>query len=289
MAVANSLSAVGHGAEAVECSLNGVGKRAGNAPLEEIVVAISARGDQYGAETDIATKLLFRSARLVSTVTGFTVPANKPVIGDNAMNTDMYEQGTDRKLINPEDVGIFRGNLVLGRHSTQKAFEDRVFELGFLLNKQTAQEAYSRFVRLAERKKLVTDRDIEALVSPLCTETGDMYELVNFVINTGSMIPSTATIIMKSSAGETVKVATGTGPVDASFKAIDKVFGITVKLEDFSLQSVSEGEDALGDASVKIRCGDRLFTGKGVSADIVEASIKAYIHALNKAAATLSE
>lgn len=286
MAVANVLAGVKAGAVTAECSVNGLGRRAGNAALEEVVMAIRARKDFYKCDTAVNTKLLFRTGKMVSTVVGLPLYGGKAIIGDKALlNFDIEIPDTASfSVIKPEDVGIIRNNLVLGQRTTKSVFKERVEELGYLLNVKQLDEAYKEFLKLAD-KKPVDDRDIEAMLAPFEAESEPVFTLENFVINSGSMIPSTATVILSIKDESRTNVATGYGPVDAAFKAIDSMSGIDVSLEDFSLHSVTSGEDALGDAVLKVKYKDRILTGRGVSTDIVEASIRAYINAINKAAA----
>ncbi len=286
MAVANTLSAVKAGASEVKCSVGGVGKRAGTAALEEVAAALFARGDYYEATTGVKTRNIYRTSKLVSTVLGYQIVPNRPIIGDNAFNSS----GDDKKLIlKPEVIGVFRNNLVLGKFSTRYDFEARVTELGYTLTAAQIDECYEKFVELTSRKKNVSDKDVEAIVEPLGSGIADSFELVNFVINSGNMIPSTATITMRQNGKETTKVEIGSGPIDAAFKAIDRISKIDVSLESFALQSVTEGEDALGDAVVKVKYIDKVVTGRGISTDVIEASVKAYINALNKIAATIEK
>ncbi|MEA4912845.1 MAG: alpha-isopropylmalate synthase regulatory domain-containing protein [Oscillospiraceae bacterium] len=282
MASANVLAAVKAGAHEVKCSVLGVGERAGTAALEEVAAALDAREDYYGAKSNIRLRGVYRTCKFVATVLGYQIESNKPVIGDGA---GMAGGG----LLQPESFGIFRNNLVLGKFSSRTDFDARVTELGYILSDEKLAEGYDQFTALTARKKAVSDRDIEAIVEPLGPVVKDTFELVNFVINSGSMFPSTSTILLKKNGRETTKVEIGSGPVDAAFKAVDRVAKYEVSLENYALQSVTEGEDALGDAVVKVRYKDRLFTGRGLSTDVVEASIRAYVNALNKIAAAAGD
>ncbi|NLC78511.1 MAG: 2-isopropylmalate synthase [Ruminococcaceae bacterium] len=286
MAVANTLAAVRAGASEIKCAVGGVGERAGAAALEEAVAALYAKSEYYNAETGVNTRSIYRTSKLVATVLGYQIVPNRPIIGDNAFNV---AEGGDRLIVKPETIGVFRNNLVLGKFSTKADFQTRVTELGYSLTPTQTDECFGKFVELTSRKKSVSDKDIEAIVEPLGTSGKDYFELVNFVINSGNMFPSSATIIMKKNGKETTKVETGSGPIDAAFKAIDRITKIDVSLESFALQSVTEGEDALGDAVVKVKYADRVITGRGISTDVIEASIKAYVNALNKIAATVEE
>lgn len=282
MAAANVLAAVKAGASQVKCSVLGVGERAGTAALEEVAAALEAKRAYYGAATGLRLRNIYRTCKFVSTVLGYQVESNKPVIGDS-----VFTAGDG--VVRPESVGVFRNNLVLGKFSSRADFDSRVAELGYILSAEKLDEAYAQFTALTARKKAVSDRDVEAIVEPLGPVVKDTFELVNFVINSGTMFPSTSTILLKKNGRETTKVEIGSGPVDASFKAIDRIAKYDVTLENYALQSVTEGEDALGDAVVKVRWQDRLFTGRGLSTDVVEASIRAYVNALNKIAAAAGD
>ncbi len=286
MAVANTLAAVRAGASEIKCAVGGVGERAGAAALEEAVSALYAKPDYYKAKTSVNMRSVYRTSKLVSTVLGYQIVPNRPIIGDNAFNVS---EGADKLLIKPETIGVFRNNLVLGKFTTKAEFSARVMELGYNLTPSQTDDCFEKFVELTSRKKSVSDKDVEAIVEPLGTGLKDSLELVNFVINSGSMFPSSATIIMKKNGREITKVETGAGPVDAAFKAIERIAKLDVSLESFALQSVTEGEDALGDAVVKVKFGERVITGRGISTDVIEASIKAYVNALNKIAATVEE
>ncbi len=286
MAVANTLAAVRAGAAEIKCAVGGVGERAGVAALEETVAALYAKPEYYKAKSNVNMRSIYRTSKLVSTVLGYQIVPNRPIIGDNAFNVS---EGADKLLIKPETIGVFRNNLVLGKFTTKGDFSVRVAELGYNLTPSQTDECFEKFVELTARKKSVSDKDVEAIVEPLGTGLKDSLELINFVINSGSMFPSSATIIMKKNGREITKVETGSGPIDAAFKAIDRIAKLEVSLESFALQSVTEGEDALGDAVVKVRFNDRVITGRGISTDVIEASIKAYVNALNKIAATVDE
>ena len=288
MAVANVLAGVASGAKCVECSILGLGTRAGNAALEQVVMALSSRVDFYDVSTNIVKRLIYRTSRLVSTVTGQAIQSNMPIVGDKALEKYETQIALENNIepIRPEEVGIIRNNLVLGSNTSETVFQERVEELGYILSAEHAKTAYKAFIELAGRKETVTDKDIEAVVAPM-DDKEKHFELVNFVINSGTMIPSTATVILKKDGEEVTEVAVGIGPVDASFKAVDSISRLKVSLDDFSLQSVTEGEDALGSALVKVCYEDRVYTGRGVSTDIVESAIRAYINAINKVVSSI--
>ena len=290
LAVANSLAAVLGGARHVECTVNGIGERAGNAALEEIVMALHVRKNEYGATTNIDTKEIMRSSSLLSRITGVKVQPNKAIVGDNAFahEAGIHQHGVlahaaTYEIMTPASVGRKENNLVLGKHSGKHAFRDRLKELGYMLSEAEIKEAFKLFKELADRKKRVYDKDIEALVAKEAMQVPKTFTLNNFVINSGNAITSTAIVSMNREGKASERVATGSGPVDAAFKAIDKIVGRQLELEDYQITAVSEGEDALGDARVLLKSdGDKTYLGRGLSTDIIEASIKAYINAINK-------
>jgi len=289
LAVANSLAAVRAGATQVECTINGIGERAGNAAIEEIVMGMATRKDYYDLTYNIDTTQIYRSSRLIQSITGVPVPPNKSVVGPNAFahESGIHQHGvlaekTTYEIMTPESVGIPKNVMVLGKHSGRHAFDDRLAELGYNLTKEELEAAFARFKTLADKKKIISDFDLEAIVSDEVHSSEDEIKLDSFVINSGNNISSTA-IIKLSIKGEIVeKVAIGDGPINAAFTAINKAIGVEIELDDFSLHSITEGEDALGEAVVKLSKGKETSTGRGLSNDIVEASIKAYLNGLNK-------
>ena len=290
LAVANSLAAIKAGATQVECTINGIGERAGNAAMEEIVMALHTRRDILNAETRIVTTEIMRSSSLLSRITGVKVQPNKAIVGENAFahEAGIHQHGVMKnketyEIMRPESVGLTQNNLVLGKHSGKHAFRAKVKNLGYDLSEAEIDKLFKRFKELADKKKTVYDRDIEALISKESVQVPKTYSLDSFVINSGNTITSTAVIRMQKEGKSIEKVSRGEGPIDASFKAIEKIVGMEFKLEDYQIQSVTEGEDALGDALVKISDSKgNVFSGRGLSTDIIEASIHAYINAVNK-------
>jgi 2-isopropylmalate synthase len=289
LGVANSLAAIKAGATQIECTINGIGERAGNAALEEIVMALATRRDFYGCETGIMTTELLRSSKLLSRITGVNVQPNKAVVGENAFahEAGIHQHGVLKnkqtyEIMTPESVGLAQNSMVLGKHSGKHAFRSKLKELGYEVSEESLKQAFEQFKILADKKKKVYDRDIEALLSKSFSEIPDIFKLEQFVINSGNAITATAVIKLLKDDKVFEKVSRGEGPIDASFKAIEKIVGISMQLEDYQLRSVSEGEDALGDALVKISTEYGKFTGRGLSTDVIEASIKAYINAVNK-------
>lgn len=287
--VACSLASIKAGATQVECTVNGIGERAGNAAMEEIIMGIHTRPDCYNATTNIVTKQIYRTSKLLSTITGIAVPPNKAIVGANAFahESGIHQHGVMKnretyEIISPADIGVPQSKMVLGKHSGKHALLDRLETLGYFLSESDLEKAFTAFKALADKKKAVTDKDLEALVSHNVAQTHKSLQYTSFVINSGNTITSTANVKLSIEGDEIEKVATGDGPVDACFKAIDKIVKLNATLENYTIQSITEGMDALGEVVVKIRFGDSIITGRGLSTDIIEASIKAYLNALNK-------
>ncbi|MCI8653671.1 MAG: 2-isopropylmalate synthase [Angelakisella sp.] len=289
MAVANSLAAIRAGASQVEGTINGIGERAGNVALEEVIMALDTRGPLYQAETGIDLKQIYRTCRLVSTVIGQKIPPNKPVVGRNAFNHEagIHQHGVLKnpltyEIMSPERIGIYDNDLVLGKHSGKHAFTQRVEELGYILPGELLEKAFARFLALADRKKTVTNKDIEAIVGAAGYSIPETYKLHSFVVNSGTVISATAVVKLIRDGEEIEHVARGDGPIDAAFKAIDRIVKVGFQLVNYSIHSVTEGEDAQGEVVVKLRQGNNTVTGRGLSTDIFEASLKAYLNAVNK-------
>jgi 2-isopropylmalate synthase len=294
LAVANSLSAVEAGARQVECTINGLGERAGNAALEEIVMAIRTRQDYYGVTTGINTQKLVPTSRLVSSITGMKVQRNKAIVGQNAFAHEagihqhgMLQDRSTYEIMRPQDVGYVGTNLVLGKHSGRHAFRDRIEQLGHSLDEATFQQVFDDFIALADRKKDVFDSDISALVEQRTHQVPAAWTMTAFHAIGGTRIIGTATIELTHEDGRKVSDAsTGDGPVDAAFKCLERITGVEAKLHDYNVRSVSSGKDAMGEVTVEIDAVGRTYHGKGLSTDIIEASALAYLQALNKALAT---
>jgi 2-isopropylmalate synthase len=290
LATANSLAAIRAGAGQVECTVNGIGERAGNAAMEEIVMALHTRKPFYDAETRIATNEITRSSSLLTRITGVKAQPNKAVVGENAFahEAGIHQHGVlqDRRtyeIMTPESVGLNKNNLVLGKHSGKHAFRDRVKTLGYELCDAELEIAFDKFKTLADKKKTVYDKDIEAIVAKEAVQVPRTYRLESFVINSGNTITSTAVIRMSREGKTYEKVSRGEGPVDAAFKAIGKIVGRELTLEDYQIASVTEGGDALGDARVRIKTADGAeFSGRGLSTDVIEAGVHAYVNAVNR-------
>lgn len=289
MAVANSLAAARAGARQVECTINGIGERAGNAALEEIVMATRTRHDYYGLSTGVETGRIHRVSKLVSTLTGVPVPPNKAIVGNNAFahESGIHQHGvmadkSTYEIMTPESVGLTESQMVLGKHSGRHAFDARTKQLGFSLSPEEINKAFVRFKNLADQKKTISDFDIEALVHNEFWTSKQIYTLEQFIINSGNTITTTANVKLKKNGEYREDVASGDGPMDAAFKAMEKVLGTSYKLEDYALKSVSEGKDAQGEVTLKLRSNGRVVTGKGLSTDVIEAGIKAYVNAVNR-------
>lgn len=289
MAVANSLAAVAAGAGQVECTINGLGERAGNASLEELVMALHTRREFYRAMPNIATPHIYRTSRLVSTLTGIAVPPNKAIVGDNAFahESGIHQHGVlnnplTYEIMSPEVVGISRNAIVLGKHSGKHAFEERLKHLGYEMDADTITTLFAKFKDLADRKKMVFDKDIEALIVEKASVRPEWYTLIYHHVSSGNQTLATASVQLKTSAGISEAASCGDGPVDATFKAIEQAVGFPIGLKDYQLKAVTAGEDALGEATVWIERDGRTFNGRGLSTDVIEASAKAYVNAINK-------
>ncbi|MDR3766332.1 MAG: 2-isopropylmalate synthase [Butyricicoccus sp.] len=290
MAVANSLAGVQAGIDQIECTINGIGERAGNASMEECVMALKTRKDHFGVDCAIDTTHIYRASRMIETITGVSVAPTKPIVGANAFahEAGIHQHGVmanrqTYEIMTPESIGLPRTALVLGKHSGRHAFEERLNELGYTLSKEKLDKAFEKFKVLADKKKTVKDRDLEAIIGVAPVSGAERYTLVNFVINSGNTITSTAVIKVKKGDEVFERVAASDGPINAAFRAINKIVDKNIELEDYSLKSMTDGEDAQAEAIVKITVdGSPMVTGRGVSTDIVEASIKAYINGINK-------
>ncbi|AQU03145.1 MAG: 2-isopropylmalate synthase [Dehalococcoides mccartyi] len=290
MGTANSLAAVKNGARQVECTLNGIGERAGNAALEEVVMALRTRSDFFNFETGINTQEIYRSSRLVSALTGFAIQPNKAVVGENAFRhqSGIHQDGVIKmaktfEIMDPKEVGIQASSLVLGKLSGRHAFKQHLTELGFDLNEEDFDRAFKAFKDLADKKKDVTDRDIEALVAEELRTTVELYHLDRIQVTSGDRGIPTAAVRLTTPNGEAAEdAALGSGPVDAVYKAINRIVNVPNKLTEFSVKSVTAGIDALGEVLIRIESDGVTYTGRGSDTDIIVASAKAYMNALNR-------
>jgi 2-isopropylmalate synthase len=289
LAVANSIAAVKNGARQVEVTVNGIGERAGNAALEEFVMALKVRGDLFPFETGIDTRQIYNSSRMLANVIGFPIHRNKPVVGENAFahESGIHQDGVIKhratyEIMTPEDVGRDASTLVLGRHSGKHGFLNRLQELGLVLSKENQDTAYQHFLNLADRKKEVYDDDIFIIVRDEIGEELDTYTMSYFNIYSGNMAVPTATIRIESGSQRFEEAATGDGQVDAVFNAVDRAIGLSTRLLEYTVHAVTPGREALGEVSVTVEIDGRRFIGRGSSTDILEASARAYLNAINR-------
>ena len=290
LAVANSLEAVRRGARQVECTVNGIGERAGNASMEEIVMAIRTRQDFFHLTTGINTNQIYKASRLVSDLTGFVVQPNKAIIGANAFRHEsgIHQDGVIKmaityEIMDPKTVGIPSSSLVLGKLSGRRAFREHLAELGYSLNDEDLNRAFTAFKELADKKKGVTDRDIESLIAEEQRTVSEVYHIDQVQVSCGDRGIPTATVRLIDPEGQVLAdAALGTGPVDAVYKAINRIVGVPNQLTEFTVKSVTEGIDAIGEVLIRIESKGITYTGRGADTDIIVASAKAYMNALNR-------
>jgi 2-isopropylmalate synthase len=289
LAVANSLEGVRAGARQVECTVNGIGERAGNAALEEIVMALRTRRDFLQYDTSVRTEELYKTSKLLQSVTGVSVQPNKAIVGANAFSHEagIHQHGVLQtpltyEIMTPESVGVPKSRLVLGKHSGRHAFKNRLEELGVALAEEELNQAFVRFKALCDRKKEVFDEDLLALVEDQRLSAADTYTLEHLQFTSGTNLIPTATVRLKSNAELFQESGWGDGPVDAAFKAIDQITKIPGKLLEYQLRAVTEGKDAVGDVSVSVEMDGQRIVGRGTSTDVIEASVRAYLNAVNK-------
>ncbi len=294
LAVANSLEAVRRGARQVECTINGIGERAGNASLEEVVMTIKTRQDLFKVTTGINTKQIYRVSRLVSELTGFPVQPNKAIVGANAFSHEsgIHQDGVIKmpityEIIDPRTVGIPASSLVLGKLSGRHAFRERLAELGYSLSEEDLSRAFTVFKELADKKKEVTDRDIESIIAQELRTVSEVYHLDCIQVSCGDRGIPTASVRLIGPEGQVLAdAALGTGPVDALYRAINRLVGVPNVLTEFSVKSVTEGIDAIGEVLIRIESNGVTYTGRGADTDVIVASAKAYMNALNRLLAT---
>lgn len=293
MATANSLAGIKAGASQVEGTVNGIGERAGNTSLEEVIMAIYTQKGRYGVELSVDTREIAATSRLVSRITGVPVPAHKAIVGANAFmhasgihQDGVLKERTTYEIIDPEVVGIPKNKIVLSARSGRHALRHRLAELGYELEGEELEKAYERFLHLADQKQEVYDEDLHALMGEKPVNGTGHLVLKNVAVSTSGQAQATATVTIDLNGTVITDAACGNGPVDAVFKAIERLLGCKVTLEDYTLRSVSRGKEALGDATVKVRVGESgLIIGRGISTDVIEASARAYANALAKARA----
>ena len=294
MAVANSLAGVKGGARQIECTINGLGERAGNTSMEEAVMAIRTRADMYDVETGIDTTQIYNASRTVYQIIGQTAPLNKPIVGKNAFahESGIHQHGVlankkTYEIMTPEIVGVRTNNIVLGKHSGRHAFKKRTDDLGYHLTDEEVNRCFGEFQLVADKKKTVTDADLEAIISHHVSADQlnevEGYKLDWFSVHTSNFTTATCTIHLKKGEEEFEEVKLGDGPIDAAFNAIDAIIQPKEHVfNNYSISSTSEGQDTLGAVTVKLEREGRTFTGRGLSTDVIEASILAYLKALNR-------
>jgi 2-isopropylmalate synthase len=290
MAVANSLAAVQAGARQIECTINGIGERAGNCSLEEVVMAIKTRENFFGVETGIDTQRLYPTSRIVSTVTGMHTPRNKAIVGENAFAHEagihqhgMIQNRATYEIMLPEDVGLSRSNLVLGKHSGRHAFRQRVEQLGFKLDDVELNRCFEEFKALADRKKDMYDRDIEAIIMNADIGKAGPWIIDELHITAGTGTVAAAALLLRHTDGHEVReAAEGDGPVAATFRALEQATGIDLKLTNFEVHGVTVGDDAQGEVTVTVEYNGQSFRGHALSTDIVESAALAYLEVMNR-------
>jgi 2-isopropylmalate synthase len=291
MAVANSLAGCDGGARQIECTINGIGERAGNASLEEVVMAMRVRNDVIPYWTNIDATMLTRASKLISAVTSFPVQYNKAIVGRNAFahESGIHQDGMLKhtqtyEIMRPEDVGVSKTSLVMGKHSGRHAFREKLKELGYELGDNALNEAFQRFKDLADKKKHVYDEDIAALVDDEIAKAHDRIKIVALTVIAGTMGPQSATLVLDIDGTERTTQATGNGPVDATFNAIKALVPHKAKLQLYQVHAVTEGTDAQAEVSVRLEEEGKTVTARGADPDTLVASAQAYINALNKLA-----
>jgi 2-isopropylmalate synthase len=289
LGVANSLAAVQNGAEQVECTVNGIGERAGNAALEEIVVALRTRPAFFGVHTGINTTEIYRTSRMVSRVMNIPVQPNKAIVGSNAFahSSGIHQDGIlkDRatyEIVRPEDVGIREHRMVLTARSGRAAVRHKLNELGYEFDKELFERVYQRFINVADRKKEITAKDLSSIVEVEVSKVPETYSLAALQFMSGNRITPLASVRLKRGSEILMDAATGNGPVDATFHCIDRLVGHTGKLLEYDLKAVTTGKDALGEAMVRVEIEGGIYSGVGTSPDVIEATARAYLNAFNR-------
>ena len=293
LAVANSLAAVKAGARQVECTINGLGERAGNASLEEIVMNLKTRRDYYGVESRVLTQRLVPTSKLVASLTGIFVQRNKAIVGINAFAHEagihqhgMLANSACYEIMRPEDVGLQKSDLVIGKHSGHHAIGERARELGYDLAADQLELVVAEVKALADKKKQIFDDDLRTIIEGVAAGAAGLFRLVSFQTTSGSTTIPTATVVLQRDDEEPAQeAATGDGPVDAIYKTIDRITGLSGRLLDYQIRAVTSGKDALGEVSILVECNGLRVSGRSASTDILEASAQAYIVAINKIAA----
>ncbi len=294
LAVANSLAAVQAGAGQVECTINGIGERAGNCSLEEVVMALRTRHDVLPYKTNVVTEHIYAASKMLTTITGIVVQPNKAVVGANAFahEAGIHQHGvimekSTYEIMTPESIGLHQNKLVLGKHSGRHAFKQRLEELGYELDKDDLDKAFVRFKTLADQKKEIFDEDLDAIIADEIIRVPEKYRLLQMNVSSGSFAAPTATVEMEIEGKRKKTAVIGVGPVDATFKTIKKLTGSKARLLAFNVGGITGGTDAQGECTVRLEVDGRESLGQGAHPDIVVASAKAYINALNKLASAM--
>jgi 2-isopropylmalate synthase len=290
MATANALAAILNGADQIEGTINGIGERAGNTAIEEVAMALATRADFFQATTSLNLKEIAKTSRLVSKLTGMVIPGNKAIVGANAFAHEsgihqdgMLKEKTTYEIISPETIGLIDSKLVLGKHSGRAAFREKLIDLGYDLGDDAVNAVFAKFKDLADKKKNVSDEDIRAMLEEKLIDTPEVFTLEKIQVSYGNQSTPTATVSIRGvDGGVKEQTAEGNGSVDAIYNAIDAVTGEAVELEDYSIKSVTHGKDALGEVHVILKQDEVSAQGRGLSTDILEASARAYIDALNR-------
>jgi 2-isopropylmalate synthase len=292
LAGANTLAAIQAGARHIEATINGIGERAGNCPLEEVIMALETRRDYFRVETGIRTKAIYRTAQRVAKISGIPLPAVKAVVGDNVFTHEsgIHQHGVlsnplTYEIMTPQSIGKGESTFLLGKLSGRHAVAERLASLGYRLADERLDRAFDDFKALAEKKKIITDEDLEAIVSNQLIDSKACYTLETFQIQSSNKLKSMACITLSHNGIQTTEAATGSGPVDAAYNAIMRIVGGEWPLASYSLKAVTEGMDALGEVTLRVSHDGRLNPGRGVSTDIIEASVLAYVNAINRALA----
>ncbi len=296
LAVSNSLAAIQNGANQVECTVNGIGERAGNASMEEIVMAIDTRQDLMNAYTDIKLKEIMKSSRLVSHLTGLVVQPNKAIVGRNAFahESGIHQDGLLKmrqtyEIIDPKRIGLSGSEIVMGKHSGRHAFRERLEKLGIKLDNDQLDQAFQRFKELSDQKKYVFDQDLEAIVEDQISRIPQTWQFDYLKIQSETKVRPVATVRLIHQGKVHTATSDGDGPVDACYRAVEKITQMHAQLVHYAIQSVTSGKDALGEVNIKIEIDGREVSGRGTSTDVIEASVKAYLFALNKVCAHMEK
>ena len=290
LAVANSLAALQNGARQVECTINGIGERAGNASLEEIVMALKVRKEKLGFVTDVVTEEIYKTSHLLSNLTGLMVQVNKAIVGKNAFAHEagihqdgVLKQALTYEIMTPQSVGVPTNNIVLGKHSGRHALSKRYEALGYALSKEEVDRAYMLFTKLADKKKSIYDEDLLAIIHDGFRIIPERFHLKYVQATGGNQAIATATVRLSKDDEFLVDSAVGDGPIEATYRAIDKITGVPGKLIDYSVHAVTRGKDAVGEVFVHVNFDSKSFSGKAASSDLIDASARAYLNAVNKA------